>query len=430
MKKYLPISNELFIHNRKRFTSQMQPNTMAIFFANDEAPRSADGLHPFRQNSDLFYLSGIDQEQTILILFPDCEKEGFEEVLFVRKTNEHIAIWEGHKYTIEEARAASGIKNVRWLDDFDKFLPELMFLADGCYLNLNEHTRYDSDVPYKDLRMAQKLKEMFPLSTFLRAAPILHKIRAVKSDIEISLMQTAIDITAKAFDRVMRFMKNGVTEYEIEAEILHEFIRNRATGVAYGSIIASGANACVLHYVANNQVCRDGDLVLMDFGAEYANYAADLSRTIPVSGKFSPRQKAVYEAVLRVQKAATAMLRPGTLLDEYHKEVGKVMESELLQLGLISQQDIAKQNPEWPAYKKYFMHGTSHFLGLDVHDVGLRNLPMQAGMVFTVEPGIYILEEGIGVRIENDVLVTDSAPVDLMAAIPREVEEIEDIMNA
>ncbi len=429
--KYRPIDVRLFIQNRQKFVEKMQANSIAIFNSNDEMPRSADGFHRFRQNSDLFYLSGIDQEKSILVLFPNCIKEGFEEVLFLKKTNPYIATWEGHKYTKEEAEATSGIKKIFWLEDFKYIFPELMKLADNVYLNLNEHGRYDSEVPYKDLRFAKELKEKFPLHTFLRAAPILEDLRAVKHRYEVELLQEAVSITGKAFDRVLKFVKPGVMEYEIEAEIVHEYLINRATGPAYDSIVASGPNACVLHYVDNNQECKDGDVILMDFGAEYANYAADLSRSIPVNGRFTDRQKAVYNAVLRVMREASAMLQVGNLMSDYTKEVGKIMESELLGLGLLSKEDIKEQSKERPAYKKYFMHGTSHHLGLDVHDVGNRYQAMKAGMVFTVEPGIYIKEEGLGIRIENDVLITEDGPVDLMdnANIPIEAEEIEEIMN-
>jgi len=427
--KYLPVDLRLFEHNRRRFTQKILPNSIAIFNSNDEMPRSADGHFNFRQNSDLFYLTGIDQEKSILVLAPDSPKENLREVLFLRKTNEHIAVWEGHKYTKEEARKASGIQSVYWIEDFELLLPEMMNLSENCYLNLNEHTRFETAVPYRDLRFAHKLREHFPLHTFKRSAPILSELRAVKHRYEIEMIEEAISITGKAFDRVMKFIKPGVMEYEVEAEIIHEFLRNRATGHAYSPIIASGKNACVLHYVDNNLECKEGDLILMDFGAEYANYAADLTRTIPVNGRFTERQKAVYEATLRVTKAATDMLRPGTMIEQYHKEVGKIMESELVGLGLISKEDVAKQNPKSPAYKKYFMHGTSHFLGLDVHDVGNRYKPIEAGMVFTCEPGIYIPEEKIGIRIENDILVTEGDPMNLMENIPMEVEEIESIMN-
>ena len=428
--KYYPIDVRLFINNRDLFVKNMAPNTIAVFNSNDEMPRSADGFHNYRQNSDIFYLTGIDQEQSILVLYPGCPKKGFEEVLFVRKTNEYIATWEGHKYTQSEATETSGITKVLWLEDFAKIFPGMMNLADGCYLNLNEHGRYDSTVPYKDLRFARQIKENYPLHKLYRAAPILSDLRSVKHRYEVEMIEEAIRITNKAFRRVLNFVKPGVYEHEIEAEILHEFIRNRATGPAYGSIVASGKNACVLHYVDNNKECRAGDVILMDFGAEYANYAADLTRSIPVSGRFTERQRKVYDAVLRVMNEATNMLRPGTMLAEYHKEVGKIMESELIGLGLITKEDVKNQNPNMPAYKKYFMHGTSHYLGLDVHDVGSHHKPMQAGNVFTCEPGIYIQEENLGIRLENDVLVTGGDPVNLMADIPVEAEEIEELMNA
>lgn len=431
MKKYDAINAELFIANRKRLVAQLPPHSIAILHANDEMPRSADGFFPFRQNSDLFWLTGIDQEQTVLVLFPDHPEPEQREILFVRRTNEYIAVWEGHKYTEEEARAASGIQNVKWTDSFDSLLPNLMYLAKTCYLNLNEHSRMASDVADRDLRFAQRLRSQFPLHQWGRLAPLMHQLRAIKSDLEIAQIRQAIAITDKAFRRILRFVRPGVMEYEIEAEILHEFVRSRATGPAYGSIIASGKNACVLHYVNNNQPCKDGDLILMDFGAEYANYAADLTRTIPVNGRFSDRQRAVYNAVLRVMRFATNLLRPGTLLDEYHREVGLVMQSELVGLGLLNAADIAAQDPKKaPLYKKYFPHGTSHFLGLDVHDVGHRHRPIEAGMVFTCEPGIYIPEEGIGIRLENDVLVTHNDPIDLMADIPLTAEDIEDLMNS
>lgn len=430
MKKYDAINAQLFIDNRKRLTEKLPSGAIAIVHANDEMPRSADGFFPFRQNSDLFWLTGIDQEQTILVLFPEHPDPEQREILFVRRTNEHIAIWEGHKYTEDEARATSGIENIKWADTFDAIFPNLMYLAHNCYLNLNEHSRMASDVPDREMRFARQLRKQFPLHQYSRIAPIMHELRAIKTPLETALIQQAIDITEKTFRRVLGFVKPGVYEYEIEAEIMHEFLRNRATGAAYGSIIASGKNACVLHYVNNNQPCNDGDLLLMDFGAEYANYAADLTRTIPVNGLFTDRQRAVYNAVLRVMKHATNMLRPGTFIEEYHKEVGKAMESELIGLGLLKADEVAAQDPKKPPlYKKYFPHGTSHFLGLDVHDVGHRYRPIQAGMVFTCEPGIYIPAEGIGIRLENDILVTDGDPIDLMANIPLEADDIEALMH-
>ena len=414
--KYTTIDNKLFADNRKRFVKELKPGALAIFNSNDEMPRSADGNFPFRQNADLFYLSGIDQEETTLVIFPDSPNPLYREALFLKKTNEKIAIWEGHKFTMEEAQKASGIKNIFWKEEFDPALLMMMNWAKHCYLNANEHDRYVHIVPYRDLRFANYLKERWPLMNYERSAPILQRLRSIKSDTEIGLMKTAMDITDKAFRRVMNFVKPGVKEYEIEAEIYHEFIRNRATGAAYGSIIASGGNACVLHYVDNNMECKAGDVILMDFGAEYANYAADLTRCIPVSGTFSKRQKAVYNAVHRVMKFATGRLVKGNIIDDYHKEVGLCMEEELIKLRLLKASEVKKQDPENPLYKKYFMHGTSHFLGLDVHDVGNKYEPMKPGMVFTCEPGIYIPEENFGIRLENDILITDKGNIDLMGS--------------
>ncbi len=427
--KYAPIHSDLFVQNRSRLVKMMKPNSIAIFLANDEMPRSADSHHSFRQNADLFYLTGIDQEQTILVLFPDHPIPANREMLFIRRTNEVIAVWEGHKYTMDEAQTTSGIKNIHWADSFENLLSPLMYQASTCYLNLNEHSRMFNHVPDKEMRFARELRESFPLHQFERVAPFMHFLRATKSDIELELMRKSVEITEKAFRRVLAFVKPGVYEYEIEAEIQHEYLMNRASGPAYPSIIAAGKNSCVLHYTDNNKACKDGDILLMDFGADYANYAADLSRTIPVNGRFSPRQLAVYRAVLRVLNFAKKLLIPGTLIEEYHKEVGNFMESELIQLGLLNGKDVANQHPDRPLYKKYFMHGTSHFLGIDVHDVGNRYLPLREGMVLTCEPGIYIPEEGLGIRLENDVIVTKGEPIDLMANTPIEPEEIEDLMN-
>ena len=427
--KYHPIDSLLFIENRSRFKAMLKPNSIAFFNANDEMPRSADQSYPFHQHPDLFYLSGIDQEQTILVIFPDAPLPKYKEILFVRKTNEHIAVWEGHKYTKEEARAASGIQSIFWMEDFNSIVPMLMNHCKNVYVNLNENDRYSNEVPYKELRFANDLKAKYPGHNFERSGQIMASLRSIKSDFEINIMQKAIDITEKAFRRVLRKVKPGIMEYEIEAEITYEFIRKRATGHAYTPIIASGKNACVLHYIDNNQPCLDGDVILLDFGAEYGNYAADLSRSIPVNGQFTERQRDVYNAVLRVMKQAKKMLVPGNTIEAYHVEVGKIMEEELIGLGLLDKDEVKKQNPDMPLYKKYFMHGTSHFLGLDVHDVGNRYEPMKPGMVFTCEPGIYIPEEGLGIRIENDILVTVKEPVDLMSAIPVEVEDIEDAMR-
>lgn len=429
IKKYDPLDPALFVANREKLKAHLPTGSMAILMANDEMPRSGDQAFVFRQNPDLYYLSGIDQEKTVLLLYPDCPNPAYREALFIRRTNEHIAVWEGHKYTIEEAREASGIQNIYWEDELAAILPSLMCYCETVCLNLNENDRAQPEVPYRDLRFAHRMREQYPLHTYRRLGPLMQQLRAVKSPIEVAATRKACEITRDAFIRVLKFMKPGVGEYEVEAEIIHEFIRQRATGHAYTPIIASGANACVLHYIDNNKIIQEGELVLMDFGAEYANYAADLSRTIPASGRFTPRQKSVYKACLKVQKEAIQMLRPGITLADYNKEVGAIMEAELIQLGLLDQAKVAAQNPDAPLYKKYFMHGTAHFLGIDVHDVGARYAPMQVGNLFTCEPGIYIPEEGIGIRIENNILITESGTYDLMADIPSEPEEIEDLMN-
>lgn len=428
--RYLQIDKNLFIQNRKNFSGKLLPRSIAIFNANDILPTNADGTMPFRQNSDLFYLSGIDQEESILILFPDHPDEKMREILLLRETNEEIAIWEGHKYTKQEAKDISGIQNILWLSQFGATFNALMAEAEHVYLNTNEHTRRAlTEVETRDSRFIQWCQERYPLHTYHRAAPILYDLRMIKHDIEIDLLQKACDITESGFRRILPFVKPGVNEYEIEAELIHEFVRNRSRGFAYAPIIATGFNACVLHYIENKDECKDGDILLLDIGAEYANYNADLTRSIPVNGRFTQRQKDVYNAVLRVQREAFKMLRPGNAIPEYHKEVGKLMESELLQLGLIDKTDIKNQDPDRPAYKKYFMHGTSHHLGLDVHDVGSMYRKFEEGMLFTVEPGIYIREENLGIRIENDVVIRKDDIHDLMKTIPVEVEEIEELMN-
>lgn len=427
--KYLSIGKALFIQNRKNLAALLKPRSIALFNSNDIMPTNADGTMAFRQNNDIFYLSGIDQEESILVICPDFPDEKYREVLFLRETNETIAIWEGHKYTKEEARETSGVQTVLWLSEFNKWFNTLMAESDQVYLNTNEHIRAVVEVETRDARFAKWCKSHYPIHQYVRVAPLMHKLRAIKSTKEIELLQTACNITEKGFRRILKFVKPGVTEYEIEAEYIHEFIRNRSKGFAYTPIIASGLNACVLHYIDNNQPCQEGDLLLMDVAAEYANYNADMTRTIPVSGRFTKRQKDVYNAVLRVKREAMNLLRPGNVIAEYHKEVGKIMESELLGLGLISQTDIQNQNPEWPAYKRYFMHGTSHHLGLDVHDVGNIYRKFEAGMVFTVEPGIYIPAEKMGIRLENNVVIQEKGLIDLMGNIPIEAEEIEDLMN-
>jgi Xaa-Pro aminopeptidase len=428
--KYLPISNALFTLNRKNFILGLKPNSIAIFNANDEYNRSGDQTFTFKQNADFFYLSGIDQEQSILLLYPDCPNPLYKEVLFLRQTNEHIAIWEGHKYTKEEARQASGIQNIYWLGDFNNILHSIINYADNIYIDTNENDRYVHEVPYRDLRFLNELRAKYPLHHYERSAPILRSLRAVKSEIEIELTKKACQITKDGFIRVLKFVKPGVAEYEIEAEITHEFLRQRATGHAYSPIIASGANAIVLHYTDNNQVCHDGDVILFDFAAEYANYNADLSRSIPVNGRFTKRQRAVYDAVLRVMKEAKQMIKAGAIWNEYHEEVGKVMTAELIGLGLLKKHEVEKQDPGMPLYKKYFMHGTSHHLGLDVHDYASRYKPFEVGNILTCEPGIYIQEEKLGIRLENDILITEGGNIDLMGDIPIEADHIEEIMNS
>ena len=426
--KYKSINSNLFIENRKRFIANLKPNSIAIFVSNDITPTNADGNMGFVQNSDLFYLSGVDQEETILVIFPDAANSTHREILFVRETSESIAIWEGAKLSKEQATATSGIKNIQWIQHFEQVIKSVIFQAERLYLNSNEHTRRFIDMETAEMRFNKKIRKQYPLHVIERSAPIMHKLRAIKSDIEVELIQHACDITEKGLRRLLGFIKPGVMEYEIEAELIHEFIRNRSNGFAYGPIIASGPNACVLHYVENNKQCKDGDVILLDVAAEYANYRSDLTRCLPVNGKFSPRQKDVYNAVLRVMKQAIKMLVVGNTFNDYNKAVGQLMEKELVDLGLLTKEEIKSQSNELPAYKKYFMHGTSHFLGIDVHDVGDFSRKMEAGMVFTCEPGIYIPKEGLGIRIENNILVTAKGPVDLMKNIPIEVDEIEELM--
>ncbi len=428
--KYQQIDRELFVANRTKFIQHMTSNTLAVFNSNDIYPISSDATMPFQQHRDIFYLSGVDQEESILVLFPTASNPAHREVLFLRETNETIAIWEGEKLTKAKAFETSGIKTVYWLNQFPTIFKQLMAEAQGIYLNTNEHLRANTEVETREDRFIKQVKTDYPAHQVYKSAPILHKTRSIKESVELALMQTACDITEKGFRRILDFVKPGVWEYEIEAEFAHEFLRNRSQGFAYTPIIASGKNACVLHYIENNQSCQDGDVILLDVGAEYANYSSDLTRCIPVNGRFTPRQKAVYNAVLHVKKEATKLLVPGTIMAEYHKQVGTLMEEQLVNLGLISLEDINNQDATWPAYKKYFMHGTSHFLGLDTHDVGLWHEPIQANMVFTVEPGIYIPEEGLGIRLEDDVVVQASGePFNLMRNIPLEAEEIEELMN-
>ncbi|OAB80067.1 aminopeptidase P family protein [Cochleicola gelatinilyticus] len=428
--KYHPIDSKLYVKNRKNFMAQMESKSIAVFNSNDIYPISADSTMPFQQARDILYLSGVDQEESMLVLFPDAPDKKHREILFVRETNDHIAVWEGEKLTKERGYEVSGIKNVQWLKDFDKIFYEIMTQAETIYFNTNEHYRANVETETREDRFIKKTKAKFPAHRWAKSNPILQRLRSVKDPIELEIMQQACDITEKGFRRVLDFVKPEVWEYEIEAEFMHEFLRNRSKGFAYTPIIASGNNANVLHYIENNQQCQAGDLILMDVGAEYANYSSDMSRTIPVSGKFTKRQREVYDAVNRVKNKATKMLVPGAYWKEYHVEVGKLMTSELLGLGLLDKADVKNEDPDWPAYKKYFMHGTSHHIGLDTHDYGILWEKMEANQVFTVEPGIYIPAEGFGIRLEDDLVIQDKGePFNLMRNIPIEAEEIEDLMN-
>lgn len=427
--KYHPLGSQLFTYNRERLCKELEPNSIAVVHSNDILPTNADGVMPFRQNNNLYYLTGADQEESILLLAPDFPDERFREVLFLRETDENIAIWEGHKLTKEEATGVSGIKTILWKEQFEQILYTVLAESKTIYLDTNEHIRAGAEVDTRSDRFVKWCLNKYPLYRYERLAPILQALRMIKSKLEINALQHACDITEKGFRRILDKVAPGAWEYEIEAEYIHEFVRNRSRGFAYDPIIASGASACVLHYISNNQQCKDGDLLLMDVGAEYANYNADMTRTIPVNGRFTKRQRAVYDAVLHVKTKATDLLRPGNTIKEYHEEVGKIMEGELITLGLLDKHDVAKQDRANPLYRKYFMHGTSHFLGLDVHDVGTFYKPIEVGMVFTVEPGIYIREEGIGIRLEDNIVVTKDGHDNLMRNIPIHAEEIQDLMN-
>jgi Xaa-Pro aminopeptidase len=428
--KYHQIDSQLYIKNRAKFIAQMKPNAVAIFNSNDIYPVSADSTLPFAQHRDILYLSGVDQEESILLLFPDAPYDNLKEILFLRETNEKIAVWEGEKLTKERAIAVSGVKNIIWLQDFHKTLQQIMAYADTMYINTNEHYRATIETETREARFVKWWKKQYPAHQVAKSNPILQEIRSIKETEEVDLLQTACDITEKGFRRLLGFVKPNVMEYEIEAELAHEFLRNRSKGFAYTPIIASGKNSNILHYIENNQQCKDGDMILLDIGAEYANYSSDMTRMIPVSGRFSDRQKAVYQAVMHVKNEATKMLQPGVLWKQYQEEVGRIMTSELLGLGLLDKADVQNENPDLPAYKKYFMHGTSHHLGLDTHDYGLLHEPMKANMIFTVEPGIYIPAEGFGIRLEDNVMIMEKGePYNLMHNIPIEIDEIESLMN-
>ncbi|WP_395093198.1 aminopeptidase P family protein [Vaginella massiliensis] len=431
--KYETIDSALYIQNRKNFAEQMQAKSLAVFNSNDIYPISSDSSLPFAQHRDILYLSGVDQEETILVIFPDAHEEKYREILFVRETNEHIAIWEGEKLNKAQATAVSGIKTVYWLQDFPVIFRKLMVEAEKVYINKNEHYRVTTapEVETREDRFIKQLQHDYPGHTYLRSNPILQRLRSVKNKIEIELIQKACAITNKGFRRVLNFVKPDVWEFEIEAEFAHEFLRNRSKGFAYTPIIASGNNANVLHYIQNNQQCKDGDLILLDVGAEYANYSSDMTRTIPVNGRFTPRQREIYNAVLRCKKAAEDLLVAGNNWYKLHQEMGEIYTAELLQLGLLDKADVQNEDPNWPAYKKYMMHGTSHHMGLDTHDYGILTDDFVAGMVFTNEPGFYIPAEGFGIRLEDDYVIQASGkPLNLMQDIPLEAEEIETLMNA
>jgi Xaa-Pro aminopeptidase len=427
--KYLPLNPELFIQNRKRFASRMQPNAIAIFNSNDELPSNGDALHRFKQNSDLFWLTGIEQEESMLILFPDNPDTQYREVLVLVRPNELKEKWDGHRLRKEEATAISGVNTIIWLDSIDALLQGWIHAADTIYLNTNENDRKANAVPVKDYRYAWEMRQRYPLHQYQRSAKILKQLRAIKTPLEIEVIQKAIDITENTFRRLLHFIKPGVMEYEIEAELVHSFLSQRATGEAYHSIIASGDRARVLHYIDNNKECKAGELILMDFGAEYGRYCADLTRTVPVSGKFTRRQKTLYNACLHLHRFAASILKPGISIVDYTDKVGEEATAIFQKVGLLKKSDIKNEDPANRAYRKYLYHGISHHLGIDVHDLGSRTEPIKPGMVFTIEPGIYVAEEQVGIRIENNFLITRTGNKDLMKNIPIEADDIETIMK-
>jgi Xaa-Pro aminopeptidase len=427
--RYEPISPQFFVRNRENLRGSLKPNSMVIVLANDIYPTNADGTMPFKQNSDLFYLTGVDQEETTLVLMPDAVDPKEREILFVKETSELIAVWEGEKLTKEQARAATGIERIEWSQAFDGFLHRMVPQVEHIYLVTNEHLRASVVVETRNARFIKDCQARYPLHRYERLAPLLHRLRMTKDAEEIRMLQRACDITEAGFRRVLGFIKPGVGEWEIEAELLHEFVRRGSRGFSYSPIIGSGKNACVLHYVENDKVCKDGEMILMDVAAEYAGWASDLTRTVPANGKFTKRQRDVYNAVLRVFRGANDILRPGNTPMEYQKQVVELMERELVGLGLFTAKEAREQGPDKALVKKYFMHGTSHHLGLDVHDVAPPHQPFAEGMVFTIEPGIYIREEALGVRLENDFVIGKDKNFDLMGKIPIEAEEIEQLMR-
>jgi Xaa-Pro aminopeptidase len=423
--KYQPLPAEFFVENRNKFAEQMAPNSIAIFFSNDEMPRTGDTFYPFRQNNQLYYLSGLDQEETVLVLFPNCIKEGFETVAFIRKADAHLLTWEGYRLSKEQAGQLSGIKKIFWKEDMNRILRELILLADNIYLNYNENDHFRSPVKDIHIRMAEEIRSSYPLHQFKRARPIIDAMMAIKSKEEIAVIKKAIAISGAAFKEGLSVVQPGNFEYEVEAALIGGFLKRGSAGAAFAPIVASGADSCVLHYTKNNKELKDGDLLLIDFGAEYGNYAADMTRCVPINGRFSPRQREVYESVWSLMRIAAGMLKPGVKLDEYQKEMGNYVSEALISLGLLDKEKVKRQDPESPLYRKYFMHSTSHFLGLDVHDVGGRYAALQPGMVLTVEPGIYIREENFGIRLENDFLITEDGALDLCSEVPIHPEEIE-----
>ena len=423
------LTPQFFQNNRKKIVSELSPKSIAFVNSNDELPRNGDQNYCFRQNSDLFYLTGIEQEKTILVLCPEHPNEKYREILFIRKADKKLETWQGHKLTKDEAKEISGVKIIKWLGELETILTDLMFHSENIYINTNENLGYKRFFNDKDFRFINKMKFQFPLHNYKRLSPIIIKHRLIKEPEEIAVIKKACEITKNAFLRILKFVKPEVTEYEIEAEITHEFTKNNAKRHAYQPIVASGKDSCILHYIYNNKVCQNNDILLMDFGAEYQNYAADLSRTIPINGKFSKRQKEVYQAVLNVQKQAIKLMVAGKTINSYNKEVGQIMEQELIKLGLIEAEDVKNQDSDFPLYKDYYLHGTSHFMGLDVHDVGTQDTIFQPGMLLSCEPGIYIPEENIGIRLENDILITETGQENLMRDIPIEIDEIEKIMK-
>jgi len=426
--RYRSIPSTLFKKNRDKLRKRLKNNSVAIINSADEMPRNGDQTFPYRQNSDFFYLTGIEQEKSVLIITKDNKKE-FKEVLFLLKPEKTLEIWEGHKLTKKEAKQISDIDNIKYINEFESILKEIALSSKHIYLNRNENVKFETPVPYKDLRFADEMKEKFPFHNYNRLAPLLTELRLIKEPEEIEMIKQACKITTDAFYKVLKCIKPGIKEYEIEAEITSEFLRNGAGGHAYQPIIASGKDNCVLHYISNDKICKNGDLVLMDFGAEYGNYAADTTRTVPVSGKFTDRQKEVYNAVLRVMKKATLLIKPGNTINKVNEEVNRLIEKELVNLNLTKQTEISDKEKRDTVRMKYFMHGNSHFMGLDVHDVGTKDTKFKPGMVMSCEPGIYIEDEGFGIRLENNILVTEDGQIDLLEDEPIEIEDIERLMN-